>query len=259
MRHLMIAGNWKMNKDLFETLAFAQGLRAYAQNHTESKVEMVIAPVYPFLLVAEDVLKGVPVKVAAQDVSFNEDGAFTGEVSATMLASLHLPYCIIGHSERRQYHYEIDHIVNLKLKQVLKNGIIPIFCIGERLDERESNQTNEVLERQLEEGLQDLTLYTGKEIVIAYEPVWAIGTGKVATPEQAQQAHAFIRNWLKATFNDKVSEKLQILYGGSVKPDNIKELMLQPDIDGALIGGASLKLEQFIAMVETSKEVVKLK
>lgn len=259
MRHLMIAGNWKMNKDLFETLAFAQGLRAYAQNHNEPKVEMVIAPVYTFLLVAEDVLKGVPVKVAAQDVSFNEDGAFTGEVSATMLASLHLPYCIVGHSERRQYHNEINPIVNLKLKQLLKNGIIPIFCIGERLDERESNQTNSVLERQLEEGLEDITLFTGKEIIIAYEPVWAIGTGKVATPEQAQQAHAFIRNWLKAKFNDKVTDKLQILYGGSVKPDNIKELMLQQDIDGALIGGASLKLEQYIAMVETSKEVVKQK
>ncbi|MFO7660836.1 MAG: triose-phosphate isomerase [Candidatus Cloacimonadaceae bacterium] len=259
MRNLMIAGNWKMNKDLFETLAFTQGLKAYAEKHTEAKVEIVIAPAYPFLMVASDLLKGTVVKLSAQDVSLNEDGAFTGEVSATMLASLHLPFCIIGHSERRQYHQETDESVNSRLKQLLKNGITPIFCIGEKLQEREAEQTNAVLERQLKDGLADINLYTGKEIVIAYEPVWAIGTGKVATPQQAQDAHGFIRSWLKAKFGDKVSQALQILYGGSVKPDNINELMLQQDIDGALIGGASLKLEQFIAMLDSATEVVKKK
>ena len=259
MRNLMIAGNWKMNKDLFETLAFTQGLKAYAHKHSEPKVEIVIAPAYPFLLTAADILKGTPAKIAAQDVSLNEDGAFTGEVSATMLASLHLPYCIIGHSERRQYHQETDESVNIRLKQLLKNGITPIFCIGEKLEERESELTTQVLERQLTDGLADITLYTGKEIVIAYEPVWAIGTGKVATPQQAQDAHAFIRSWLKEKFGGKVSDTLQILYGGSVKPDNIKELMLQADIDGALIGGASLKLEQFTAMLDITGEVVKVK
>jgi len=248
-----------MNKDLFETLAFTQGLKTYAHKHSEAKVEIVIAPAYPFLLTASDLLRETPAKIAAQDVSLNEDGAFTGEVSATMLASLHLPYCIIGHSERRQYHQETDFSVNARLKQLLKNGITPIFCIGEKLDEREADRTIQVLERQLSDGLADINLYTGKEIVIAYEPVWAIGTGKVATPQQAQDVHAFIRNWLKEKFGSKVSDKLQILYGGSVKPDNIKELMLQPDIDGALIGGASLKLEQFIAMLDTAKEALKLK
>jgi len=259
MRNLMIAGNWKMNKDLFETLAFTQGLKAYADKHTEPRVEIVIAPAYPFLLVASDLLKGTVVKVAAQDVSLNEDGAFTGEVSATMLASLHLPYCIIGHSERRQYHQETDESVNGRLKQLLKNGITPIFCIGEKLEQREAEQTIQVLEKQLTDGLADVSLYTGKEIVIAYEPVWAIGTGKVASPQQAQEAHAFIRTWLQNKFGNKVSANLQILYGGSVKPDNIKELMLQPDIDGALIGGASLKLEQFTAMLDIATEVVKKK
>lgn len=259
MRRLMIAGNWKMNKDLFETLAFTQGLRVYAHKHQEDRVQIVIAPTYPFLLVVSDILKDTPAKVAAQDVSFNEDGAFTGEVSATMLASLHLPYCIAGHSERRQYHSETDEAVNAKLKQLLKSGIIPIFCLGEVLAERENGQTEQVLQRQLEKGLEDITMYTGKEIVIAYEPVWAIGTGKVATPQQAQDAHQFIRNWLQEKFGSKVSDKLQILYGGSVKPENIKELMLQPDIDGALIGGASLKLEQYTAMLDTAVEVIKSK
>jgi triosephosphate isomerase len=257
MRHLLIAGNW--NKDLFETLAFTQGLKAYAHKHSEDRVEIAVAPAYPFLLTVYDILKDTPAKVAAQDVSDNEDGAFTGEVSATMLASLHLPFCIAGHSERRQYHNETDTVVNTKLKQILKNGITPIFCLGEKLEEREGELTEQVLERQLADGLSDISLFTGKEIVIAYEPVWAIGTGKVATPGQAQQAHAFIRNWLKEKFNGKVSATLQILYGGSVKPDNIRELMLQPDIDGALIGGASLKLEQFTAMLDIAKEVVKLK
>jgi triosephosphate isomerase len=259
MRHLLIAGNWKMNKDLFETQAFVKDLKVYAHKHTEPKVEIVIAPAYPFLLTAEETLKGTSAKVSAQDVSIHEDGAYTGEVSATMLASLHLPYCIVGHSERRQYHNDTDSIVNLKLKKILKNGITPIFCIGEMLEQRESNQTNDVLARQLNDGLSEISLYTGKEIVIAYEPVWAIGTGKVATPEQAQEAHAFIRSWLTTKFNSSISANMLILYGGSVKPDNIKELMSQPDIDGALIGGASLKAEHFIAMLETATEVIKIK
>ncbi len=259
MRNLLIAGNWKMNKDLFETLAFVQGLRAYAHKQGENRVQIVVAPASPFLLTVSDILKGTPAKVAAQDVSANEDGAFTGEVSATMLASLHLPYCLAGHSERRQYHGETDGTVNLKLKQLLKNGVIPVFCLGEKLEEREAEQTLAVLERQLRDGLSDLTLYTGTEVVIAYEPVWAIGTGRVATPEQAQQAHAFIRSWLQGKFGDAVAARLQILYGGSVNPGNIKDLMLQPDIDGALIGGASLKLEQFTAMLETAAVVIKQK
>ena len=259
MRPLLIAGNWKMNKDLFETLSFLQGLKAYAHKHAEDRVQIAVAPAYPFLVTACDLLKDTPVKVAAQDVSANDDGAFTGEVSATMLASLHLPFCLAGHSERRQYHGETDFVVNTKLKQVLKNGMTPIFCLGEKLEEREAEQTNAVLERQLADGLSDINLLTGREIVVAYEPVWAIGTGKVATPQQAQDAHAFIRNWLMNNYNVAVAEKIQILYGGSVKPDNIRELMLQPDIDGALIGGAALKLEQFTAMLDTSKEVVKIK
>jgi triosephosphate isomerase len=256
MRHLMIAGNWKMNKDLFETLSFTQGLKTYTLKHINSPVEIVIAPAYPFLKTALDELSHTSIKISAQDVSSNEDGAFTGEVSATMLASLHLPYCIVGHSERRQYHNDADHMVNARLRQLLKNGITPIFCIGEKLEEREAEQTNDVLLRQLSDGLQDVELYTGQEIVIAYEPVWAIGTGKVATPAQAQEAHAFIRNWLKDNFTDKVSDRLLLLYGGSVKPDTIKELLLQPDIDGALIGGASLKLEQFTAMLDSSEEIM---
>jgi len=256
MRHIMIAGNWKMNKDLFETQAFVQQLKTYVHKHDEPMLDIVIAPAYPFLMSAVEMLKGTGVKVAAQDVSINEDGAFTGEVSATMLASMHLPYCIVGHSERRQYHQETDASVNLRLKQLLKNGITPIFCIGEKLEEREVGKTTDILLQQLKDGLRDIMMYTGKEIVIAYEPVWAIGTGKVATQEQAQDAHAFIRNRIKDTYGEKVESKLLILYGGSVKPDNIGELLLQKDIDGALIGGASLKSNQFTEMLAKAKEII---
>ncbi|HOD17223.1 MAG TPA: triose-phosphate isomerase [Candidatus Cloacimonadota bacterium] len=259
MRPLLIAGNWKMNKDLFETLAFLQGLRAYAQKHKEERVQIVVAPAYPFLLTAVDLLKDTPVKVAAQDVSSNEDGAFTGEVSASMLASLHLSFCIVGHSECRQYHSDTDDVINIKLQRVIKNGMKPIFCIGEKLEERQSGRTNEVLQRQLAIGLNEINLSAGKDLVIAYEPVWAIGTGQVATPQQAQEAQAFIRNFLLQKYGAEVADTVQILYGGSVKPDNIKEIILQPDIDGALIGGASLKLDLFTAMIDLAKEAVKIK
>jgi len=257
MRHLLIAGNWKMNKDVYETQHFAKALKDYADKYATPKVEIVIAPVYPFLSSAQQILKDSPVRLAAQDVSAHEDGAFTGEVSATMLASLHLPYCIVGHSERRQYHQETDDLVNAKLIKLLKVGINPIFCLGERLEQREANETYQVLDTQLKGGLEDINLVTGVEIVIAYEPVWAIGTGKVATPQQAQEAQAYIRNWLEQNYSTKVAERLLILYGGSVKPDNITELLSQPDIDGALIGGASLKIEHYTAMLETAGQVRK--
>jgi triosephosphate isomerase len=255
MRKLMIAGNWKMNKDLSETSVFVQTLRDFATGSSDEKVQIVIAPVYPFLLTAQQILEDTIVAIAAQDVSANEDGAYTGEVSATMLASLHLPYCIVGHSERRQYHAETDELVNVKLNKLLSVGITPIFCLGEKLSEREAEQTYSVLERQLSGGLAGINLVSGQEIVIAYEPVWAIGTGKVATPQQAQSAHAFIRNWLNQHYSADVAANLQILYGGSVKPDNIEVLMSQIDIDGALIGGASLKIADFTKMIELAREI----
>jgi len=259
MRHLLIAGNWKMNKDRNETLNFVQGLRDYAFRQDVSGMGIIIAPPYPFLQLAGETLQGTGIRVAAQDVSAKADGAFTGEVSASMLASLKLPYCIAGHSERRHYHGETDALVNTKLQRLLAEHITPIFCLGERLEERETGQTFEVLERQLTVGLQDISLQNGMEIVIAYEPVWAIGTGKVATPAQAQEAHAFLRNRIEKLYGKGVSGNLLIQYGGSVKPDNIGELMQQTDIDGALIGGASLQLDQFIAMLETAKQVSKNK
>lgn len=253
----MIAGNWKMNKDLQQTIAFAQELKTYADRHKESRVQIVIAPVYPFIFATAVILKDTCVRISAQDVSANNDGAYTGEVSATMLASMDLPYCIVGHSERRQYHAETEASVNTKLKKLLDNGITPIFCIGEKLDERESDSTTMVLNKQLSGGLQDIQLSSGAEIVIAYEPVWAIGTGKVATPEQAEEAHAYIRAWIATHYDNTVADAVQILYGGSVKPDNIQELMQKPDIDGALIGGASLKIADYTQMIDIAKEVVK--
>ncbi len=259
MRPLFIAGNWKMNKDLEETAAFCSGLQEYLQNFQADKVTIAVAPAFPFLLEAIWFLRDTEVQVAAQDVSANTDGAFTGEVSVKMLKSLGVTICIIGHSERRQYHEETDEFVNIKLKQLLKSEMTPILCIGERLEQRQAGETIKVLESQLSGCLADIELKDGDEIVIAYEPVWAIGTGVTATPEQAQEAHAFIRKWLQENYCATVADNQTILYGGSVKPDNISELMLQSDIDGALIGGASLKLEDFTAMLQSAAEAIRNK
>ena len=254
MRKIYIAGNWKMNKGLQETKEFLATVIPELNKLKLDKVIPLIAPAYPFL---EEALKsslGSCMQVAAQDVSVHSEGAYTGEVSASMLASLGLKYCIVGHSERRQYHNETDSTVNAKILKLWENQITPLVCIGETLQQREENKTTEVILSQLEGCLANINLTTGKEIILAYEPVWAIGTGKTATPIQAQEVHNLIRNWLKTNYSEKVAEELSLLYGGSIKPGNLEELLACADIDGGLIGGASLKEEDFLEMVKIGRK-----
>jgi len=251
MRDIIIAGNWKMNKDALQTAEFCRELKSRLSDVKAEHLRVIVAPAFVLLPVAKGALEGSRIEVSAQDVSSQAQGAFTGEVSAQMLASLQVAYAIVGHSERRQYHAESNELVRDKVQMLLKHQITPIMCIGETLAEREAGETEAVLESQLAGCFDGIELQTGKELVIAYEPVWAIGTGKTATSDQAQQAHAFIRNWLRGRFGAEIAANMSILYGGSMKPENCEELISQADIDGGLIGGASLKADDFVAMVHT--------
>jgi len=218
---------------------------------------MILAPAFPFLKISCQLLEAQPVSVSAQDVSAFAEGAYTGEVSASMLSSLGLQYCIIGHSERRQYHNENDALIREKQMILREHGILPILCIGESLEERDQGITDTILLSQLSGSFKNVPLETGLEVIVAYEPVWAIGTGRTATPQQAEEAHALIRKWFARNYSDRVAEQIHILYGGSVKPDNIAELLAQPDIDGGLIGGASLKVDSFVEMTRAAVEIYK--
>jgi len=254
MRKVIIAGNWKMNKGMDETRNFLKVVVSKLNTMQMNRVIPLIAPAYPFLAEVLRESEGSALQVAAQDVSIHNDGAFTGEVSVNMLSSLGLKYCIIGHSERRQYHSETDAGVRTKLLKLFEQNITPIVCVGESLKQRDAGQTNEVVLAQLYGCLHEIEFISGNEIIIAYEPVWAIGTGRTATPEQAQEVHRLIRNWLQKHLGDTVAENMCILYGGSVKPDNIKELLGCADIDGGLIGGASLKEMDVLEMVKIGSE-----
>ncbi len=255
MRKIIIAGNWKMNKDLAETRSFISKVGLALGELEPGRVIPIVATAYPFLGEALQLAQGTTLQICAQDVSANNDGAFTGEVSARMLGSLGLRFGIVGHSERRQYHGESDATISTKMHKLLAHRIKPIVCVGETLAQRESGDTEEVILEQLNGCLKGLEMHSGEEIYIAYEPVWAIGTGRTATPAQAQEVHALIRFWLSKNYSKAIAEKLCILYGGSVKPDNIKDLLACPDIDGGLIGGASLKEDDFISMVKTAVEI----
>ncbi len=254
MRNIIIAGNWKMNKDMVSTDDFCNTLAEYFSNYEDDMVGVIVAPPYPFLQIASDLLTYTPVEVAAQDVSVHKDGAFTGEVSASMLSSLGLVVCIVGHSERRQYHAETDDIVRAKMLELWEHNITPILCIGETLAQRDANETNAVIVAQLEGCLKGITDIS--DLIIAYEPIWAIGTGRTATPEQAQAVHAMIRSWIFDHYDKDAAENIHLLYGGSAKPENIASLLAQKDIDGGLIGGASLNVEQFIAMINTANGIL---
>ncbi len=243
----IIAGNWKMNKTVGEAINFIRELKGLLSGIND--VEIVVAPPFTALFAVGKELHGSSIKLSAQNLHWEEKGAYTGEISPLMLKELDCKYVIIGHSERRQYFGESDEIVNRKIKAALKNDIKPIFCIGETLMERESGETFNVIKRQLESGLKDIKEEEIKEMVIAYEPVWAIGTGKTATPDQAEEVHSFIRERLETLFSKEISEKVRIQYGGSVTPENIKRLMQQANIDGALVGGASLSAESFSRIV----------
>jgi triosephosphate isomerase len=248
MRKKVIAGNWKMNNDLSESKNLISKLAEALAGKTVN-CDVIVCPPFTSLSEAGSLVKGTQIKLGAQNMYFEESGAYTGEISASMLKSVGCEYVILGHSERRTIFGESDQVINKKVKKALAAGLKPIFCVGETLEEREANITNQIIERQVKEGLKDLSVNDMAALIIAYEPVWAIGTGKTATPAQAQEVHDFIRNQVKGLFNAEVADNVVIQYGGSVKPDNAKELLSQKDIDGALVGGACLKADSFMGII----------
>jgi len=252
MRKPIIAGNWKLNKTPHEAILLADELKRELVDLTG--VDIVVCPPFVDLTDVSDALVDHDIALGAQNVFWEDAGAFTGEISAPMLKDLGVTYVIIGHSERRQYFNETNETVNKRLRAALKHGLTPIVCVGENLSQREAGKTFDVIKDHCEGSLNGLTADEAKKIVLAYEPVWAIGTGKTATPAQAQEVHVFIRQLLGKVFNADVASSVRIQYGGSVTPDNVVALMGQEDIDGALVGGASLKAPSFAAIVKGAKK-----
>lgn len=247
MRRPLLAGNWKMYKTAAETAAFFEKFRPLIEH--ANHCDIVICPPFPNLAAAVQAAHGSRIEIGGQDLFWEREGAYTGEVSGPMLAAVGCRWVIIGHSERRQYFGETDQSVLKKTVAALEAGLNPIVCVGERLEEREAGETEEVLSAQYRGGLAGLTLEQIRRVTIAYEPVWAIGTGRTATPEVAAEAHRFLREQVAAQHGREAAQGLRILYGGSVKPDNIRGLMAQPEIDGALVGGASLDPVSFASIV----------
>lgn len=251
MRTPIIAGNWKLNKTVSEAVSLTFDLIKLVDNISD--VEIIIAPVFTVLSDVHVAINGSNIQLAAQDVYWEDSGAYTGEVSAPMLKDVGCDYVIIGHSERRQYFAETNESVNQKVKAALSHDLKPIICVGELLEEREAGKTESIIEDHVKGAIVDLSVSEMESCVIAYEPVWAIGTGKTATPDQAQEVHNFIRVILEDCYSDKLASQIRIQYGGSVKPENAAELMSQQDVDGALVGGASLDAESFAEIVKQSR------
>lgn len=251
-RQKFIAGNWKMYTKLEQARELARGVAAGIDAEIARRLRVAVCPPFPWLLPVAEVLRNTPVALGAQDCHYEREGAFTGQVSPYMLREAGCQYVIIGHSERRHGLNESDEFLNKKLHGALGAGLQVIFCIGELLSEREAGQTENVLSRQLQGGLTGLTAEQVAHLTIAYEPVWAIGTGRVATEEQAQQAHAFIRATIAERFGSAAAEAVTIQYGGSVKPENAAGLLRQPDVDGCLVGGASLKVDSFLGIIRAA-------
>jgi triosephosphate isomerase len=250
MARILIAGNWKMFKTIGEAVDLVEGVKAGL--HTVHGVDIAICPPFTALSKVNELLQNTNIDLGAQNMYSKNEGAFTGEISPLMLKDTGCRYVILGHSERRQFFHETDKTVNEKVKLALNYKLDPIVCIGETLDQREKGETFNVIRHQFENSLKDLKAEELIQIVIAYEPVWAIGTGKNATSDQAQEVHAFIRQLLKSHSSEHIASQIRILYGGSVKPDNIQGLTAQPDVNGALVGGASLKAESFVQIVVNS-------
>lgn len=253
-RKYFIAGNWKMNKTAAEATVLIKAINEKAGSQT--KVDVAVCPPFTALDAASKALAGSTVKLGAQNMYFEKSGAYTGEIAADMLKEFGCTYVILGHSERREYFKECNCLINKKVKAVLANGMNPILCVGEKLEEREAGKTLDIVSEQTVKGLEGLTAAEAEKVVIAYEPVWAIGTGKTATPEMAQEVHAAIRKILADTFGAEVAEKMQILYGGSMKPENADALLAEKDIDGGLIGGAALKADSFVALIESASKAL---
>ena len=256
MRKTIIAGNWKMYKTIAEAIELANGLKRELFKLGET-IDIVLCPPFTALSEVAEAIAESNIQLGAQDVFWEEEGAFTGEVSCKMLKDAGARFVIIGHSERRQYFAETNEKVNKKVKAALAGGITPIMCVGETLAERERSLTLKILENHLTGGLKDIPAEGAQNLVIAYEPVWAIGTGKTATPQQAQEAQKYIRETLSVIYNQELASEIRIQYGGSVKPENTLELMREPDVDGALVGGASLQMGSFAEIVKRASEVVK--
>lgn len=251
MRQYIIAGNWKMNKTVSESVALAEGIVNIAKDI--KKTEIVIAPTYLAAAKVADIVKGTNVKLAVQDIHWKDQGAFTGKVSVDMVKEIGAEYIIIGHSEQRQYFHETEETVNLKVKKTLDAGLKPIICIGETLDERNGGKLEEVLSTQVKGAFKDVFAEDAAKCVLAYEPVWAIGTGVVATDEQAEDTQKFVRSVVKEIYGEEIAEGMRIQYGGSMKPDNAAGLLAQANIDGGLIGGAALKPETFFAIISAAE------
>jgi len=247
MRRKVIAGNWKMNNDITESQKLVSGIISGLGN--DKHCDVILCPPFTSLSEVNSLIKNTQIKLGAQNMFYEDSGAFTGEVSASMLKSVGCEYVILGHSEKRTIFGENDETINKKNKKAIKSGLKVIFCIGESLSQRENGTTNEIVKSQIFKGLEGITSEEMKSVIIAYEPIWAIGTGKTATPAQAQEVHLFIRELAAEIYSSSVSENLIIQYGGSVKPDNAKELLSQKDIDGALVGGACLKADSFLSII----------
>ncbi len=247
MRRPFIAGNWKMNLNRAQAVELAKAVAAKAEDYPQA--EIAVCPPFVYLDAVAAALKGTPVGLGAQNLYYEKSGAYTGEVSASMLTDVGCKYVILGHSERRHVMHESDDLINKKVHAALAAGLVPILCVGELLSQREAGETLVVIAEQFEGGIDGVSAEQMKGIVLAYEPVWAIGTGKVATKEQAQAVHADLRKMIAERYNADTAEAVRIQYGGSVKPDNAAELLAQPDVDGALVGGASLKVSDFLGIV----------
>lgn len=252
MRTKVVAGNWKMNNDINSSVTLINEIKNNL-SQKQLNVKVIICPPFTSLEKAYSLIKDTSIKLGAQNMYFEQSGAFTGEISPVMLKSVGCEYVILGHSERRTIFGETNQLINKKIKSAIKNGLKPIFCIGETLNEREEGKTFEIVETQIREGLEGINEEELSNLIIAYEPVWAIGTGRNATPEQAEEVHQFIRNLIAKLYSEKLSENLIIQYGGSVKPENSKDIMSQPNVDGALVGGACLNADSFIKIIESAQ------
>ncbi|GAB4375616.1 MAG: triose-phosphate isomerase [Calditrichia bacterium] len=255
MRQKIIAGNWKMNKTNAQAVQLVRQILKKINQNRPKKTRVVVFPPFTALSVVKDVLQGSPIQLGAQNMFWEEAGAYTGEISAAMIKSAGARWVILGHSERRQYFKEDENQLNKKIRTALKNKLKVIFCVGETLEQRDQNLTLDIVSSQVEWGLKGFSHQDLENVVIAYEPVWAIGTGRTATPEQAQEVHAFIRDILNTLFNEPAGENMTILYGGSVKPENARGLFSQPDIDGGLIGGACLQASSFYRIIRAGEAV----
>ena len=251
MRTKVIAGNWKMNKDVHQAEELINDLRGGLAFELKN-VKVVVCPPYTSLEIAHRLLAGTSIELGAQNMYHEDEGAFTGEVSPKMLKSVGCQYVILGHSERRQYFRETDELINKKLKKAIASGLIPIVCVGETLEERERNIAGDVVARQVKGVLKDVSAADVENLIFAYEPVWAIGTGRNATPQQAEDVHVLIRGLVGGLYSRGSAERLVIQYGGSVKPENASDLLSQLDIDGALVGGACLKADSFISIIKAA-------